>query len=503
MGTTRSRRIHRSAGAVAIVLALIMAAIPAARTEAAAPGPILVMTEPADGLLTRNDAIRIAGHVSDDAGIESVTVNERRAAVDPDGSFRINVLLSEGVNEFTVTARNTAGAETATTVTVIADWTAPTLTHMLPAGDVTVAAGETLTVMFRSEPGLTAAFQVALAGTPGTSTGVGLPTGTPMTEVAPGLYRGSWTAPAAQLNGALIRFGAADAVHNLTYTTAPGRLRVVSDHDPDYTPPAPALTVTDPADGLITNETMITVSGIANDAAGLEAVTVNGTAADVSPSGQFTASVSLDEGVNTIHLVARNILGVETAATLTVTRDTAGPVITWATPEDGATTTEPTVVIEGSVSSPHGIALLSVNGLPASIGGDGSFAETVSLTPGTNTLTVTATDGLGNVTDATRTVHYVPLQAAWDPIAPRNARATVPVKLRLSDASGNSVTAAEVDLIIWAADGSFAATYTMRKAGNHYHANVNGLERGTYRLEAVVTLDGVSVTVAGPHFELR
>src|SRR5690606_29481587 len=104
-------------------------------------------------------------------------------------------------------------------------------------------------------------------------------------------------------------FGAADAVHDLTYTTAPGRLRVVSDHDPDYTPPAPALTVTDPADGLITNETMITLSGIANDAAGLEAVTVNGTAADVSPSGQFTASVSLDEGVNTIHLVARNILG--------------------------------------------------------------------------------------------------------------------------------------------------------------------------------------------------
>lgn len=89
---------------------------------------------------------------------------------------------------------------------------------------------------------------------------------------------------------------------------------------------APTLNITSPVDKLITNYPGATVSGTA--AAGSDSVTVNGAKVTVNQDGTFTTNVALNEGDNTITVVATDSLGKATTVTRTVTLDSTVPVIT-------------------------------------------------------------------------------------------------------------------------------------------------------------------------------
>lgn len=89
----------------------------------------------------------------------------------------------------------------------------------------------------------------------------------------------------------------------------------------------PALTITSPADGLITNKGSLTVSGTTNDVTSTPVtVTVNGTPVTVQSNGSFTTTVTLKSGSNTITVVATDAAGLKTTITRTVTLDTGAPV---------------------------------------------------------------------------------------------------------------------------------------------------------------------------------
>jgi hypothetical protein len=96
---------------------------------------------------------------------------------------------------------------------------------------------------------------------------------------------------------------------------------------------SPSLTVTNPTEGLITNNNSLTVSGTTNDATSTPvtiAITLNGTdqgAVTVS-SGSFSKSVTLASGSNTIVVTATDASGLTTTVTRHVTLDTGAPVIT-------------------------------------------------------------------------------------------------------------------------------------------------------------------------------
>lgn len=77
----------------------------------------------------------------------------------------------------------------------------------------------------------------------------------------------------------------------------------------------PTLNVTSPTEGLVTNNATVTVK-------------VNGTAVTVDPSGNFTTTVTLTEGSNTITVVATDSAGKATTVTRKVTLDTKAPTIT-------------------------------------------------------------------------------------------------------------------------------------------------------------------------------
>lgn len=95
----------------------------------------------------------------------------------------------------------------------------------------------------------------------------------------------------------------------------------------------PTLSVTAPAEGLITNASGVTVTGTTNDATSSPVtVTVklnSGTAESVTVNsdGSFSKALTLASGVNIITIVATDSAGKSTTVTRTVTLDTGAPVI--------------------------------------------------------------------------------------------------------------------------------------------------------------------------------
>ena len=95
----------------------------------------------------------------------------------------------------------------------------------------------------------------------------------------------------------------------------------------------PTLSITAPADKLITNKTGITVKGTTNDKTSSPVtVTVKlnsgaATAVTVESDGSFSKDLTLVVGTNTITVVARDAAGKTTTVTRTVTVDQTAPVI--------------------------------------------------------------------------------------------------------------------------------------------------------------------------------
>lgn len=89
---------------------------------------------------------------------------------------------------------------------------------------------------------------------------------------------------------------------------------------------APTLTITSPNDNIKVNKATCVVSGTTNDATSSPvSVTINGTSATVGTDGSFSKSITLNEGTNTITIVATDSAGKSTTVTRTVTLDTGAP----------------------------------------------------------------------------------------------------------------------------------------------------------------------------------
>lgn len=95
----------------------------------------------------------------------------------------------------------------------------------------------------------------------------------------------------------------------------------------------PTLSVTAPVNGLVTNNSAVTVTGTTNDATSSPVkvtVKLNSGAAEavtVGTDGSFSKALTLAAGSNTITVVATDSAGKSTTVTRTVTLDTAAPVI--------------------------------------------------------------------------------------------------------------------------------------------------------------------------------
>lgn len=90
----------------------------------------------------------------------------------------------------------------------------------------------------------------------------------------------------------------------------------------------PTLSITAPAEGLVTNTAELTVTGTTNDATSKPVtVTINGEPVTVETDGSFSKAITLTPGANQITVIATDKAGKSTTVTRNVTLDTGAPVI--------------------------------------------------------------------------------------------------------------------------------------------------------------------------------
>ena len=146
-------------------------------------------------------------------------------------------------------------------------------------------------------------------------------------------------------------------------------------------------------------------------------VTLNGIAATLNGT-TFSGQVPLVYGSNTIQLVATTPGG--GSATQTLTINSIVPTLTITSPLPGTTINSDTTTVTGTLQGPAGSTVL-VNGITATVNGNGYSAANVPVGYGNTTLTATATAPDGSL--ATSTVNVVGTSTILQISSPLNGAA--------------------------------------------------------------------------------
>lgn len=185
---------------------------------------------------------------------------------------------------------------------------------------------------------------------------------------------------------------------------------------------APVITITSPTDGArVTNNKQPVVFTVTDETGGSgvniaslvvkqDSTTVS---AGVAPtpiangySVTYTPQEALGDGEHTVTITCSDNDGnAATEKSTTYIVDTVPPLLNVTSPANNSITNNAQCVVAGTTndatSSP---VTLTVNGSPVSVGSDGSFSKTITLTEGENTITIIATDNAGKSSTVTRTV---------------------------------------------------------------------------------------------------
>ena len=166
--------------------------------------------------------------------------------------------------------------------------------------------------------------------------------------------------------------------------------------------PTIAFTVTDSDSGVNSDTISVTIDGTKYTSGINKTVITNGY------SCTFVPGTALTDGSHTVTVAATDNDGnTKTTSSVTFKVDTVPPALSVTSPTDGFITNQSTVTVTGTTndatSSP---VTLTINGESVTVTSSGTFSHVVTLTNGTNTITVIATDAAGKSTTVTRTVTY-------------------------------------------------------------------------------------------------
>ena len=172
----------------------------------------------------------------------------------------------------------------------------------------------------------------------------------------------------------------------------------------EYKVDAPNLTIT--SCPTISNVNSIEISGVAsNTNEERPVVTVNGKSVYVSYDGQWSTSVALAEGKNTIEIIATNTYGKSATVTRTVEFGVSAPKLTITSCP--TTSKEDSVEISGVVSDANDERpVVTVDGKSVYVSYDGKWNTTINLTEGLNTIEIIATNTLGKSTVLTKSIEF-------------------------------------------------------------------------------------------------
>ncbi len=168
----------------------------------------------------------------------------------------------------------------------------------------------------------------------------------------------------------------------------------------------PILALSTLADGAITNNATLNISGTVSDSGGVASLKVNNTTATIT-NGTFSYAVTMQAGANTITTVAADILGNTTTDTRSITLDITAPILTVSAPADNSMTAQSLATITGTINETSTVTVTLNTGTPVNATITGSrYSAAITLASGINSITITATDLAGNSSSAVRTVTY-------------------------------------------------------------------------------------------------
>lgn len=128
-------------------------------------------------------------------------------------------------------------------------------------------------------------------------------------------------------------------------------------------------------------------------------------------SCSYTPTSALPDGSNKIKIDASDNDGnAATQKSVTFKIDTIPPSLSITSPSEGSVTNNPACTVAGTTndatSSPVSVSIKVNSGAAtsATVGSNGAFSKQVTLSEGSNTITITATDSAGKATTITRHV---------------------------------------------------------------------------------------------------
>lgn len=178
-----------------------------------------------------------------------------------------------------------------------------------------------------------------------------------------------------------------------------------------FDPAAPAVSITSPTAGRVTNQSSLQVSGTSS-AGSSTTVLVNGAVQSNLSGTNWTATVNLVNGVGlyTIEAVARDAATGKTAATAVMISlvDLTSPVVELTVPSGDRMTNSRSLAIAGSASVAAVTATLNGTSVPVSFrASSGEYLLTVAFTSeGPLSLIITATDAFGRSSSVFRTLIF-------------------------------------------------------------------------------------------------
>ncbi len=374
------------------------------------PPSVAISSPTSSGSYTATGStLSIGGIASDNVGVVSVSwSNSRGGAGIATGTTSwtvTGIALLSGSNVITVTARDAAGNSAAAVLNVnlAADSTPPSISITSPSTSGSYTATASSLSMAGTAADNVGVTQVSWANSKG---GSGTATGTT-----------SWSASGITLVAGtnVITVTAKDAAGNAGTAT----LNVTYSLDTV----APTVTITTPTSRgtYSTSASSLSLGGTATDNVGVTQVTWSnnrGGSGAATGTTAWSAAVALQSGSNVITVTAKDAAANSSTATLTVTCDPSAPTVSITSPSTSGsyTATASSLSMAGTAADNVGVTQVSwansKGGSGVATGTTSWSASGITLVAGTNVITVTAKDAVGNAGTATLNVTYSPTDVA-------------------------------------------------------------------------------------------
>lgn len=163
--------------------------------------------------------------------------------------------------------------------------------------------------------------------------------------------------------------------------------------------PTIKFTITDADSGVDSSKITLKVDGTA-------VTSITKTATTNGYTCTYTPTTALADGQHTLEIGgADNDDNSATAKSITFKVDTIPPVLTVTSPTNGLITNKTSLTVSGTTDDATSKPVtVKVNGTAVTVNSDGTFSTTITLSNGSNTITVVATDKAGKASTITRTV---------------------------------------------------------------------------------------------------